>query len=222
MKTTIRVSCVDQVLRLLERPILASGGMNESVVAFDFCEKWNGFIKTGVFYRDEECLYYSLLDENDTCIIPWEVYIEPGTFYFTIFGVKDDIRKTANTLRYRVKKGIVGDDMIPSTPTPAVYEQIITRLEAIEQDGGVSAEQLANAVNEALAQAKASGEFKGEPGERGQQGEQGPTGPAGADGKDGADGKTPVKGTDYYTEADKTEMVSRVLSALPTWNGGSY
>lgn len=63
---------------------------------------------------------------------------------------------------------------------------------------------------------------KGEPGERGLQGEQGPAGLAGADGKDGADGKTPVKGTDYYTEADKTEMVSRVISALPTWNGGSY
>lgn len=63
---------------------------------------------------------------------------------------------------------------------------------------------------------------KGETGERGPQGEQGPAGPAGADGKDGADGKTPEKGTDYYTEADKTEMVSRVISALPTWNGGSY
>lgn len=37
-------------------------------------------------------------------------------------------------------------------------------------------------------------------------------GPAGKDGKDGADGKTPVKGTDYYTDADKHEMVSAVLS----------
>lgn len=41
-------------------------------------------------------------------------------------------------------------------------------------------------------------------------------------GATGAEGKTPVKGTDYNTEADKTEMVSRVLSALPTWTGGSY
>ena len=41
-------------------------------------------------------------------------------------------------------------------------------------------------------------------------------------GKDGADGKTPVKGTDYYTEADKTEMVNMVLAALPTWTGGNY
>ena len=39
---------------------------------------------------------------------------------------------------------------------------------------------------------------------------------------DGADGYTPVKGTDYWTAADKAEMVSDVLAALPTWTGGSY
>lgn len=32
----------------------------------------------------------------------------------------------------------------------------------------------------------------------------------------GAAGTTPVKGTDYYTEADKTEMVGLVKAALPT------
>ena len=40
--------------------------------------------------------------------------------------------------------------------------------------------------------------------------------------KDGASGITPVKGTDYYTAADKAEMVTMVLAALPTWTGGSY
>ena len=62
-------------------------------------------------------------------------------------------------------------------------------------------------IEEALEQAKASGEFDGKDGQ---------------DGKDGADGKTPVKGVDYYTEADKTEMVNAVIAALPTWTGGSY
>lgn len=38
----------------------------------------------------------------------------------------------------------------------------------------------------------------------------------------GAAGKTPVKGTDYYTTADKNEMVDLMLAALPTWTGGSY
>ena len=51
------------------------------------------------------------------------------------------------------------------------------------------------AVNTVLAQAKASGKF---------------------------DGKTPENGVDYNTPEEKKEMVNAVLSALPTWNGGSY
>ena len=35
-------------------------------------------------------------------------------------------------------------------------------------------------------------------------------------GSSGAAGTTPVKGTDYYTDADKTEMVNSVKAALPT------
>lgn len=38
----------------------------------------------------------------------------------------------------------------------------------------------------------------------------------------GQDGKTPVKGEDYYTEADKEEMVNAVLSALPYGEGVKY
>lgn len=46
---------------------------------------------------------------------------------------------------------------------------------------------------------------KGETGPQGPQGVQGPqgqTGPAGADGQDGQDGYTPIKGVDYFTQAD--------------------
>lgn len=38
----------------------------------------------------------------------------------------------------------------------------------------------------------------------------------------GEKGDTPVKGTDYWTAADKTEIVNDTLAALPTWTGGSY
>lgn len=49
-----------------------------------------------------------------------------------------------------------------------------------------------------------------------------PAGKDGSNGKDGADGKTPVKGVDYYTEADKQEMVNAVLAALPNGDEVSY
>lgn len=48
------------------------------------------------------------------------------------------------------------------------------------------------------------------------RGEKGDTGAA------GADGYTPVKGTDYWTESDKAEIVADTLAALPKWTGGSY
>lgn len=35
-------------------------------------------------------------------------------------------------------------------------------------------------------------------------------------------GYTPQKGVDYFTEADKAELVTNVLNALPTWRGGAY
>ena len=38
----------------------------------------------------------------------------------------------------------------------------------------------------------------------------------------GDKGDTPVKGTDYWTSADKQEIVNDTLAALPTWTGGSY
>lgn len=38
----------------------------------------------------------------------------------------------------------------------------------------------------------------------------------------GDKGDTPVKGTDYWTESDKAEIVNDTLAALPTWAGGNY
>lgn len=38
----------------------------------------------------------------------------------------------------------------------------------------------------------------------------------------GPAGEMPVKGTDYWTAADKAEIVQATLAALPTWTGGEY
>jgi len=81
------------------------------------------------------------------------------------------------------------------------------------------------AVNTALAQAKESGAFDGEPGEPGYTPQKGVDyfdGEPGEPGINGADGYTPVKGIDYYTESDKTEIVNAVLAALPAAEGVSY
>ena len=62
----------------------------------------------------------------------------------------------------------------------------------------------------------------GAPGAPGAQGEKGEKGEKGDPGTPGAAGHTPVKGTDYWTAADKQEIVNNVLAALPDGTEVSY
>lgn len=68
--------------------------------------------------------------------------------------------------------------------------------------GAISKEDLQKATNEALAQAKASGEFDGPQGPAGPAGPQGETGPRGPAGPAGADGAQGPAGADGQPGAD--------------------
>lgn len=59
-------------------------------------------------------------------------------------------------------------------------------------------------------------------GATGAKGSDGANGKDGARGEKGADGKTPVRGTDYWTAADKQEIVNSVIAALPDGTEVSY
>ena len=48
------------------------------------------------------------------------------------------------------------------------------------------------------------------------QGPQGPQGPA------GKDGYTPIRGTDYWTDADKQEIINAVIASFTDGNEVSY
>lgn len=61
----------------------------------------------------------------------------------------------------------------------------------------------------------------GADGPQGPQGEKGDTGAQGPKGADGADGYAPVRGTDYWTDGDKAEMVKEVATVCVAKNQGS-
>ena len=54
------------------------------------------------------------------------------------------------------------------------------------------------------------------------KGDKGATGAQGPKGDKGDPGKTPEKGVDYFTEADKAEMVNAVLGAMPSAEGVGF
>lgn len=63
---------------------------------------------------------------------------------------------------------------------------------------------------------------QGPQGLQGLQGEPGQDGAPGTPGAPGADGYTPVKGVDYWTQADRQSMVNDVLAALPAAEGVGF
>ena len=131
MSTIIKVKCIDQSLTLVGTPLVASGGKNEDVAQFEFCEKWDGYAKTATFYQDEKHVYYSLIDEKDTCVIPWEVLQKEGYIYFGVFGSKDNVTRTSQILKYKVVKGAITENIEPSDPTPDIYQQMLVEAKRI-------------------------------------------------------------------------------------------
>lgn len=102
-----------------------------------------------------------------------------------------------------VLKGLI-DSLNTSLSKYALASSVPTKVSQLENDKGfltehqdisgkLDASELPSAINTALAQAKASGEF---------------------DGKDGQDGYTPINGVDYYTDAEKAEFEAYLAEEL--------
>lgn len=64
------------------------------------------------------------------------------------------------------------------------------------------------------ASGTSSANLKGEQGDKGEQGEKGDKGDKGDTGDNGEAGYTPLRGTDYWTDADKAEIKAYVDEAI--------
>lgn len=94
---------------------------------------------------------------------------------------------------FKVNKRNKPADYVFTPPEQTTLADLVDRIDKIEKSQDPDA--IKNMVNEALLQAKESGEF------------------------DGEDGYTPVKGVDYWTDNEQAEMVQDVIAALPVYDG---
>lgn len=163
--TLIKAKVTDQILEFTLKPMVASGGVNEDVIEFEFDELWDGFDTVAVFYRSKREVFHKKIVDN-RCTVPSEVLRAQGGFFVGVMGVKDNITRTTNVLRYELEHGAITVGVEPPEPTPSIYEQI---LETVK-----STEQIAQSVRDDAD----AGRFNGAPGEKGDNG---------APGKDGSD-----------------------------------
>lgn len=146
--TIISVTCTDQVLTVSDRPVIASGGVEVDRVMFTFCEKWDGHVKTAVFYRTASEVYHVLLDEENTCVIPKEVLKSSGLLHIGVFGVKDGMTRPSSVLTYRVEVGAITEATAIPDPTPDIYTQLLTTIGNLANLKTMDKSSLVAAINE--------------------------------------------------------------------------
>lgn len=162
-------------------------GNSDFVIVFDFDEEWNEFnSKTARFKYNGQ--YHDVVFTGNQVNVP----IIENTHTVEVGVFAGNLHTTTPAI-FTAKKSILCGSGLPSDPVPDVYAQIMEKID--------------------------SGMLKGEKGEPGYtpqkgvdyfDGQAGQPGKDGSPGKDGRDGYTPVRGTDYWTEADKTEIKSYV------------
>lgn len=133
--------------------------------------------------------------------IPNILMQDPGYIRIYVRPSAADPEHHAEIKDYRVTPAEKPEDYFYTETPLLTAEELEKRLRKLEEEGGtvksdieqmakekLDADKLPEAVNAALTQAKESGEFKGDP---------------------GAPGKTPEKGKDYFTDADKKEIAEQ-------------
>ena len=152
MYTLMKAKTIDQTLTLEHTPVVVSGGLHASFVEFEFCEKWDGFVVTAVFWKNKQNAYHVMLDEANRCEIPREITDDAGTFYFGIFGVNaDGVQRTTEAVLYTVKQGAITTDTKPSDPTPDIYTQIMTEFLSFEKEIRAAQEAFQSGMAQAWA-----------------------------------------------------------------------
>ena len=127
-------------IKMIESETVTSGSVNVYDCQFIFSEEWEGLSKT-VAFKAGDVAVASILNDSNTCKIPWEVLKIDGADLFV--GVKgaagtetevtddDVILPTVWAYIGIIRKGATdGTDPLP--PSPSVYEQIIIELRKLE------------------------------------------------------------------------------------------
>lgn len=196
---------------------LVVGNINSKFVSFIFSAEWELLSRIAVFRNGDAKV--SLLLTSDICAIPWEVLVNSGSLFVSLRGIGNDgnfVICTENVFLGKVSESDASGSLTEATDaTPEVLDALISDIEELKSssgsgstgENGKSAYEIAvdNGFEGSEIQWLAS--LKGE---------------VGANGLDGGDGYTPIKGTDYFTDSDKQEIVNDVLAALPVWNGGVF
>ena len=129
-----------------------------------------------------------------------ESYVYTETEVLNYNTVMEKIDRVENNIGEAVNDYLIKNPVVVDLSNYYTKSQVDAAIDAVELTPGPQGPQ-------------------GPAGKDGAPGQQGPQGAPGAPGAPGQDGHTPVKGTDYWTETDKAEIVADVIAAIPGGGG---
>lgn len=114
-------------LTVRQREPVTSGSVNVYMVRFEFSPDWDGMERVAVFTAAGEARTV-LLDESNTCSIPWELVSQwkPGLSLFAgVYGTKGEemVLPTVYASLGAVLQGAATDSEGTQPPTPDLWEQ---------------------------------------------------------------------------------------------------
>jgi len=116
-------------LSLIHRDTITSGASDAFPVQFQFSEAWDGLTKIAVFRAGDRSVSL-LLDESNSCFVPWEVLSTPNHRLFTgVYGTNGQsiILPTVWADCGAILQGAApGETARP--PSPGPFEQILSKL----------------------------------------------------------------------------------------------
>ena len=156
--STIMLQTIGSVLALTDEPIIPSGGDNNDYIKINFDSTWNGFAKIAIFYQQKGEYFYSIVQSDDTALIPTEIVNNSGAMYLGIVGVKDNVTKTTNVLRYKIVGGSL-DGFTIEDPPEDIYKQILQAISNYYESMDQQFTDLATALEQSITEWKTQGNF---------------------------------------------------------------
>ena len=125
----IKLAAEHGKLTIIKNYTPASETVNGVKVEIDFrSDEWGDLKKTVGFYRGPDSYGQLLADNKVSCEVPWEVLVEDGSYYVNVIGISENCTLTTNRVQLRINLGGYKNLIETSTPTPTLYEQLLSAL----------------------------------------------------------------------------------------------
>ena len=124
-------------LKSVKYPKGVTGNVNTYICHFDIACDIPDLLWFCIFKQGETV--YRQIIENDTCKIPQEVLVNTDPLYIGCYGTNanDEIKRVStNLIFFDVKEGAYSESTLPDTPTPDVWETLVSKTIPIIGENG--------------------------------------------------------------------------------------